>query len=170
MRHEHIDGFLVSHGSSTVPEYIVSELNALGGKITNAYGIDVSQLVEVAHCGINKINVDTDLRLAVTRNLRELFAFDPSLQSSASIGGVYELLMKYPEKFDPRVFFVPLMDMVMYGNEKDTDVQRLSRAVEDGVKEALAPLIVKFGSYGKAPQVEAVSLEEMAQRYKNAGI
>ena len=170
MRHEHIDGFLVSHGSSTVPEYIVSELNALGGKITNAYGIDVSQLVGVAHCGINKINVDTDLRLAVTRNLRELFAFDPSLQSSASIGGVYELLMKYPEKFDPRVFFVPLMDMVMYGNEKDTDVQRLSRAVEDGVKEALAPLIVKFGSYGKAPQVEAVSLEEMAQRYKNAGI
>ena len=74
MRHEGICGFLVSHGSSTVPQYIVEEINALGGDIRNAYGIALDQLVEVGHSGISKINVDTDIRLAVTRNMRELFA------------------------------------------------------------------------------------------------
>ena len=170
MRHEHINGFLVSHGSSTVPAYIVEELNALGGKITNAYGIDVNQLVEVSHCGINKINVDTDLRLAVTRNLRELFTKDTALRNSASIGPVYELLEKYPDQFDPRVFFKPIMDTVMYGTIGDDDMARLVKVVEAGVKEALAPLIVKFGSYGKAPLVETVTLEEMAERYRKQGI
>lgn len=170
MRHEHINGFLVSHGSSTVPAYIVEELNALGGKITNAYGIDVNQLVEVSHCGINKINVDTDLRLAVTRNLRELFTEDTSLRNSASIGPVYELLEKYPDQFDPRTFFEPIMDTVMYGTIGDDDMARLVKVVEAGVKEALAPLIVKFGSYGKAPLVETVTLEEMAERYRKQGI
>ena len=47
MRHEGISGFLVSHGSSTVPQYIVQEINALGGDIRNAYGIALDQLVEV---------------------------------------------------------------------------------------------------------------------------
>ena len=47
MRHEGISGFLVSHGSSTVPQYIVEEINALGGDIRNAYGIALDQLVEV---------------------------------------------------------------------------------------------------------------------------
>jgi fructose-bisphosphate aldolase class II len=77
LRHEHIQGVLVSHGSSTVPRYIVDEINALGGMIENAYGIPLSQLKEVAHCGIGKINVDTDIRLAVTRNLREFFVNNP---------------------------------------------------------------------------------------------
>ena len=90
MRHEGICGFLVSHGSSTVPQYIVEEINALGGDIRNAYGIALDQLVEVGHSGICKINVDTDIRLAVTRNMRELFAAEPALQGSASIGPVYQ--------------------------------------------------------------------------------
>lgn len=71
-----MEGYLVSHGSSTVPRYLVDEINALGGEITNAYGIDANQLIEAGHCGINKINVDTDIRLAVTRNMKELFARD----------------------------------------------------------------------------------------------
>ena len=41
---------------------------------------------------------------------------------------------------------------------------------EDGVKEAIAPLLVKFGSYGKAPKVERVTIDEMAERYRKAGI
>mgnify|MGYP002535125588 CR=1 FL=1 len=94
MLHEGIEGYLVSHGSSTVPQYIVEEINALGGEITNAYGIDVDQLVEVSHCGINKINVDTDLRLAVTRNMKELFAKDAALRNSASVGQIYELFLE----------------------------------------------------------------------------
>ena len=170
MRHEGIEGYLVSHGSSTVPQYIVDEINGLGGEIANAYGIDVNQLIEAGHCGIDKINVDTDIRLAVTRNLKELFAADKRLQSSASIGEIYELLEKNKSAFDPRVFLPPIMDTLMYGNVPDDDVARICKCVEDGVKEVVGTLIVKFGSYGMAPKVEAVTLDEMAERYKKAGI
>jgi len=170
MRHEGIEGYLVSHGSSTVPQYIVEEINGLGGELVNTYGIDVNQLIEAGHCGINKINVDTDIRLAVTRNMKELFAKDKALQNSASIGGIYELLEKNKAAFDPRVFLPPIMDTVMFGNIPDDDVARICKCVEDGVKEVVGTLIVKFGSFGKAPKVELTTLEEMADRYKKAGI
>lgn len=170
LRHERITGYLVSHGSSTVPRYIVDEINALGGDITNAYGIDVNQLIEVSHCGINKINVDTDIRLAVTRNMRELFAKEPELKNSPSIGAIYELLEKNKAAFDPRVFITPIMNTVMYGEIPDNDVARICKCIEDGVKEVVGTLIVKFGSFGKAPKVEVVTLEQMAERYKRGEI
>ena len=170
MRHEGISGFLVSHGSSTVPQYIVQEINALGGDIRNAYGIALDQLVEVGHSSISKINVDTDIRLAVTRNMKELFAAEPALQESASIGKVYELLEANKQAFDPRAFLPPLMDTVMYGNVPDADVGRIVDCIERGVKEVIGTLIVQFGSYGKAPQVERVTLEQMASRYQKEGI
>ncbi len=170
MRHERIEGYLVSHGSSTVPQYIVEEINGLGGELKNAYGIDVNQLIEAAHCGINKINVDTDIRLAVTRNMKELFDKDTALRNSATVGGIYELLEKNKAVFDPRVFLTPIMDTVMYGDVPDMDVARICKCIEDGVKEVVGTLIVKFGSVGRAPKVKMATLEEMAERYKKAGI
>ena len=170
MRHEGINGFLVSHGSSTVPQYIVKEINAMGGQIQNAYGIKIEQLAEVSHCGINKINVDTDIRLAVTRNMKELFRDNPSLRESASIGGIYRLLEENRTAFDPRTFLPPIMDTVMYGNVPDDDVAKIIDCIERGVKEVVGTLIVQFGSYGKAPLVEQVTLEQMAERYKKQGI
>ena len=156
---------LVSHGSSTVPQYIVNEINDLGGDIQNAYGIPVDELMAAIPCGIRKINVDTDIRLAVTRNMKELFAQRPELQSSASIGGVYKLLEEKRSAFDPRVFFPPIMDTVLTGNIPDNDVAVLMERVEQGVKEAVGSLIVNFGSYGKAPLVELKSLEDMKAFY-----
>ena len=156
---------LVSHGSSTVPQYIVKEINDLGGDIQNAYGIPVNELVAAIPCGIRKINVDTDIRLAVTRNMKELFAQRPELQSSASIGGVYKLLEEKKSAFDPRVFFPPIMDTVLTGSIPDNDVAVLMERVEQGVKEAVGSLIVNFGSYGKAPLVELKSLEDMKAFY-----
>ena len=156
---------LVSHGSSTVPQYIVKEINDLGGDIQNAYGIPVNELVAAIPCGIRKINVDTDIRLAVTRNMKELFAQRPELQSSASIGGVYQLLEEKKSAFDPRVFFPPIMDTVLTGNIPDNDVAVLMERVEQGVKEAVGSLIVNFGSYGKAPLVELKSLDDMKAFY-----
>ena len=170
LRHERIKGYLVSHGSSTVPKYIVDEINALGGQISDAAGIDINQLIEVSHCGINKINVDTDIRLAVTRNMKELFAKEPALKNSASIGPIYELLEKNKSAFDPRVFITPIMNTVMYGEIPDEDVSRICKCIEDGVKEVVGTLIVQFGSFGKAPRVELVTLEQMAERYKRGEI
>ena len=117
-------------------------------------------------CGINKINVDTDIRLAVTRNMKELFAKYPEKRNSSSIGPIYEILEAKKEQFDPRVFLPPIMNTVMYGVVPDDDVAAIVECIEKGVKEVVGTLIVQFGSYGKAPLVEQVSLDEMAERYK----
>lgn len=166
LSHEGIFGALVSHGSSTVPGYIVDEINALGGELTNTYGISAEELKAAISCGINKINVDTDIRLAVTRNLKELFAAEERLRTSDTVGAVYELLEEKKNQFDPRVFLTPIMDTVMKGTIPDDDAAAVVKCVESGVKEAVGTLIVKFGSYGKAPLVRPVTLEEMAERYK----
>lgn len=166
MNHLGIFGALVSHGSSTVPKYIVDEINGLGGELSNTYGISIEELKAAIPCGISKINVDTDIRLAVTRNMKELFARYPEKRTSASIGGIYELLETKKNQFDPRAFLPPIMDTVMYGNIPDEDVAAIVDCVERGVKEVVGTLIVQFGSFGKAPLVEQVSLDEMAERYK----
>lgn len=170
LMHENIFGVLVSHGSSTVPGYIVDEINALGGQLSNAYGIALDQLKSVISCGIGKINVDTDIRLAVTRNLRELFATRPELQKSTAIGGIFDLLEAKKAAFDPRAFLTPIMPTVMYGTIDHQDLLAVTDCVERGVKEVVGTLIVEFGSVGKASLIENVTLDEMAERYQKAGI
>ncbi|MEG0962124.1 MAG: fructose-bisphosphate aldolase, partial [Lachnospiraceae bacterium] len=101
-------------------------------------------------------------------NMKEFFEKHQDMQNSSSVGGVYQLLEAKKEQFDPRAFLTPLMDTVMYGNIPDADVAELMKAVEAGVKEAIGTLIVEFGSFGKAPLVEQLSLEEMRMRYKNS--
>ena len=170
MMHEGIDGFLVSHGSSTVPREYVEQINEMGGKLENANGIDVNQLVDVSKVGINKINVDTDIRLACTRNLLRLFLDNPELQHSSSIGKVYEDMRANPKNFDPRNYLSSVIDVVIYGNIQDADVEKVVNCMKDGVMESIAPLLVQFGSYRKSHLVQPLTLEEMADRYKKAGI
>ena len=170
LRHEHMRGTLVSHGSSTVPGYIVDEINALGGNIQNAYGIPVEQLIEVSHCGIGKINVDTDIRLAVTRNIREFFYNNPSMREDPYIGPIWSLMDKNPSVFDPRVFLPPIMDTVMYGDIPSESVSRICSLIKEGVMEVVGTLVVKFNSVGKAPLIGNVTLEDMAELYRKEGI
>ncbi|BDF72237.1 fructose-1,6-bisphosphate aldolase, class II [Oscillospiraceae bacterium] len=166
MNHEGIRGTLVSHGSSTVPRYIVDEINALGGDVQNAHGISKEELKAAIPCGIGKINVDTDIRLAVTRNLRELFRDRPGLAADPRVGEIAALLSARKEAFDLRVFLTPIMDTVMYGKAETEALKLITAAIERGVKEAVGTLVVEFGSVGRAPLVEQVSLEEMAERYR----
>lgn len=170
LNHEGIFGALVSHGSSTVPKYIVDEINGLGGNLSNTHGIAIEELKAAIPCGISKINVDTDIRLAVTRNMKELFAKYPEKKNSPSIGGIYELLESRKDQFDPRAFLPPIMETVMHGTIPDDDVAAITACIERGVKEVVGTLIVEFGSVGKAPLVPCVTLDEMAKRYKKAGI
>ena len=170
MRHEGVSGFLVSHGSSTVPQEYVQQINEMGGKLANAYGIDVAQLTDVARCGIDKINVDTDLRLACTRNMLRLFLEHPELQKSASIGDIWQRMQQKPENFDPRNVLQSIMDTVITGNIPDADVERIVRCMKEGVAQAVAPLLVQFGSCRKSRLVEVATLEQMAERYRKEGI
>lgn len=166
MMHESIHGFLVSHGSSTVPQEYVQQINAMGGKLENAFGIDVNQLADVAKCGINKINVDTDIRMACTRNLMELFRREPSLKTSSSVGALYEAMISQPANVDPRNYVASIMDTILYGTIPDADVGKVVQCMKDGVIESIAPLLVQFGSYRKSQLIEPVTLEMMADRYK----
>jgi len=158
---------LVSHGSSTVPKYIVEKINSLGGAIKNANGISIDELTAAIKCGICKINVDTDIRLAVTRNFWEFFTKYPERRKSLSVGPVWELMEKNRDKFDPRIFLPPVMtNMIVETEISDQDILELISLIKAGVKEVVGTLIVYFGSFGQGDNVEIKNLEQMAQFYK----
>ncbi len=68
---------LVMHGSSSVPADEVKRINAAGGKLGNAKGVDEKQFVKAAKLGVTKINIDTDGRLVWCRVHREFFRDHP---------------------------------------------------------------------------------------------
>ena len=74
-----IPGFpLVMHGSSSVPQDEVQRINAAGGKLGTAVGVDVDEYLPAAKLGVTKINIDTDGRLVWTRVHREFFRDKPA--------------------------------------------------------------------------------------------
>ena len=170
MLHEGIQGYLVSHGSSTVPQEYVAAINALGGSLVDAFGIEVAQLTDVAKCGINKINVDTDLRMACTRNILQLFHDEPALKESPALAQFYRDLTANPKNVDPRNYCNSIMETIVTGTVPNEEVGKIVRCMQDGVVAAIAPLLVQFGSFRKSQYVELVTCEQMADRYKKEGI
>jgi len=99
-----LPGFpLVMHGSSSVPQYLVEEINKYGGAMPNAMGVPESALARASKLGVAKINIDTDLRMALTAGIRKVFAEQPS-------------------KFDPREYLGPARDNVQKLVEGKLDV------------------------------------------------
>lgn len=75
---KNLPGFpLVMHGSSSVPQEEVARINAAGGKLAGAKGVDADQFLPAAKLGVTKINIDTDGRLVWTRVHREFFRDQP---------------------------------------------------------------------------------------------
>ena len=75
---QNLPGFpLVMHGSSSVPQEEVERINAAGGKLLGAKGVDATQFRQAAKLGVTKINIDTDGRLVWTRVHREYFLEHP---------------------------------------------------------------------------------------------
>ena len=84
-----IPGFpIVLHGSSSVPQDIVAEINHYGGKLKDSIGIPEDQLREAAKSAVCKINIDSDGRLAMTAAIRKVF-------------------VESPAEFDPRKYLGP---------------------------------------------------------------
>ena len=84
-----LPGFpIVLHGSSSVPQEYVKMINENGGKMPDAVGIPEEQLREAAKLAVCKINIDSDLRLAMTGSIRKFFNEEPA-------------------KFDPREYLKP---------------------------------------------------------------
>ncbi|NDU86726.1 MAG: fructose-bisphosphate aldolase class II [Ferrovum sp.] len=76
---------LVMHGSSSVPQDWLEIIRANGGNIKETYGVPVEEIVEAIKYGVRKVNIDTDIRLAMT-------------------GAMRQLMFKKPDEFDPRKF------------------------------------------------------------------
>lgn len=70
---------IVLHGASSVPQEYVAEINALGGKMPDAVGIPEEQLREAAKMAVCKINIDSDIRLAMTAGVRRVFSEKPDV-------------------------------------------------------------------------------------------
>jgi fructose-bisphosphate aldolase class II len=74
-----LPGFpIVLHGASSVPQEFVKEINSLGGQMPDAIGIPEEQLRKAASMAVCKINIDSDIRLAMTAAIRRTFAEKPS--------------------------------------------------------------------------------------------
>ncbi|MFL7792230.1 MAG: ketose-bisphosphate aldolase [Anaerolineae bacterium] len=87
---QRVPGFpLVMHGSSSVPQDEVERINAAGGNLKGARGVDVSQYLPAAKMGVCKINIDTDGRLVWTRVHREFFLEKPEVFDFRPVGKVF---------------------------------------------------------------------------------
>ncbi|BCK78450.1 fructose-1,6-bisphosphate aldolase, class II [Vescimonas fastidiosa] len=95
-----LPGFpIVLHGSSSVPQEFVEKINKFGGNMPGAIGVPENQLRKAASMAVCKINIDSDLRLAMTASIREYLA-------------------EHPDHFDPRQYLKParqaIHDMVAH--------------------------------------------------------
>lgn len=79
---------LVMHGSSSVPQELLAEIRQFGGDMKETYGVPVEEIVEGIKHGVRKVNIDTDIRLAMT-------------------GAIRRYLFENPSKFDPRDYLKP---------------------------------------------------------------
>jgi fructose-bisphosphate aldolase class II len=68
---------LVMHGSSSVPQDLLALINQFGGKMKETYGVPVAEIQEAIKHGVRKINIDTDIRLAMTGAVRKFQAENP---------------------------------------------------------------------------------------------
>jgi fructose-bisphosphate aldolase, class II len=69
---------LVMHGSSSVPQEWLAIIREFGGDIKETYGVPVEEIVRGIASGVRKVNIDTDIRLAMTGAMRQVFAQQPS--------------------------------------------------------------------------------------------
>ncbi|HZE87823.1 MAG TPA: ketose-bisphosphate aldolase [Methylomirabilota bacterium] len=79
------DTHLVMHGSSSIPQELLQEINKYGGQIKPTWGVPIEEIQKGIQHGVRKVNVDTDTRLAITAAIRKFF-------------------MEHPDKFDPREY------------------------------------------------------------------
>ncbi|RMD90806.1 MAG: fructose-bisphosphate aldolase class II [Alphaproteobacteria bacterium] len=82
---------LVMHGSSSVPQELQDLINEFGGEMPQTYGVPVEEIVRGIRNGVRKVNIDTDLRMAITGMMRKV-------------------AVEKKREFDPRKFMIPAME------------------------------------------------------------
>jgi fructose-bisphosphate aldolase, class II len=107
---------LVMHGSSSVPQELLAEIRAFGGDMKETYGVPVEEIQEGIKHGVRKVNIDTDLRLAIT-------------------GAIRRFMFENPSKFDPRDYLKPARDAA-----KEICRQRFMQFGAEGMAGKIKPV------------------------------
>ena len=110
-----------------VMQELLAEIRQFGGDMKETYGVPVEEIQEGIKHGVRKINIDTDIRLAMT-------------------GAVRRYLFENPTKFDPRDYLKPAREAAM---------------------KVVKARFLSFGCEGQAAKIKPLSLEKMAEKYKN---
>jgi fructose-bisphosphate aldolase, class II len=125
---------LVMHGSSSVPQEFIDLVNKYGGAMPNAKGVPEDQIsMAVRNYGVCKVNIDTDLRLAMTAKIREVFATNP-------------------KEFDPRNYLGPAREAITKMVQRKLHVLKSAGKAETVIKhwEKLGKPLPEFYRKGKA--------------------
>ncbi|MCM3562992.1 class II fructose-bisphosphate aldolase [Hydrogenophaga intermedia] len=126
---------LVMHGSSSVPQELLAQINQYGGKMKETYGVPVEEIQKAIKFGVRKINIDTDIRLAMT-------------------GAVRKFLAENPDKFDAREWLKPAREAA-----KQVCKQRYIEFGCEGQAGKIKgePLQVVAGKYAKGELAQVVN-------------
>lgn len=161
--------YLVGHGSSTVPQDLVAEINSLGGEIRDAQGVPLAKIKEGIAFGLRKINIDTDLRLGITAACRRFFSDNPAAAEEKILAPVKKALDENRAAFDPRSYLIDVKPFELLreppadsGCEAFVDLMAL---IKERIAAHVEFLVNEFGSDGLAGTVEKVTVEEMKARY-----
>jgi fructose-bisphosphate aldolase, class II len=126
---------LVMHGSSSVPQDLLAEIRKYGGEMKETYGVPVEEIQEAIKYGVRKINIDTDIRLAMTAAIRKFFVENPG-------------------KFDPREYLKPATAAA-----KLICVQRYQQfgCAGQGSKISATPLSIMIEKYKRGELAQVVA-------------
>ncbi len=161
--------FLVGHGSSTVPQEIVQEINELGGDLQGAQGVPLEKIKEGIAYGLRKINIDTDLRLGITATTRKFFKDNPSAAKCDALKGAKKVLDEQLDVIDPRDYLGEVKPFdILRDPPEESGIQEfvdLMALIKERIAGHVEFLVNEFGCAGKAGNVESVSQDEMKKIY-----
>jgi fructose-bisphosphate aldolase class II len=138
---------LVMHGSSSVPQEWLAVIRRFGGEVGETYGVPIEEIQKAIRHGVGKVNIDTDIRLAMTGAIREFLAeqpaeFDPRKYLKAGLAAARSICKARFEAFGSagwarKIEPTPLERMAQYYS--GSRVPRARTAAGNGRRHAAAP-------------------------------
>ena len=181
---------LVMHGSSSVPQELLARINQYGGRMKETYGVPVEEIQEAIKHGVRKINIDTDIRLAMTAAVRQFLHENPDKfdarewlkiinENGGDMGETYGVpveeivegikhgVRKVNIDTDLRMASTGAVRKFLAENRKEFDPRKWLTATVKAMKGICKARYEAFGTPGYASKIKPISLEKMVRRYES---
>lgn len=175
LKDNNLEAVLVLHGSSTVPKYLVEEIEKYGGLIKKASGVPIEDIKNAISCGVRKVNIDTDLRMEITAAFRKYFAENKGVEEKSEymrmVKDVFDGKIVGKDKdgkpvdpagiIDPRSYLQTIIDVNPrmlredYRDSGDYVFAEIMDIIKERVARHVEHLVNEFGSAGLADAVRA---------------